>query len=156
MKIHLPIQCKDKDLNDNEKIFCFMMLMVSKKTNSPDWGKYEYTFHGRDVMHILDGNWGEKSLATLREIFDIGVLNQFTYRVSWKRPVCSRGMKKFPAWYEADLLDPSLFVMYGYLLGRLYDPDAIFNDSEDIVYEYQGTQNAQVHHLYASYRLNDL
>lgn len=154
MKIHLPIQCQKVELTDNEKIFCFMMLMVSKKANSKDWGKYEYTFHGRDVMHILGGKWGDSSMNNLREIFDIGVLNQYTYRVSWKRPMCSKGMLKFPAWYETDLNDPSLFVMYGYLLGRLYDPKSIFSDEEELIYDYVGTKNAQVHHLYASYRLN--
>ena len=153
MKIKLPTQCRDLNLNDREKIFAWLIYEAAIKLKTKDWYKYEFNFHSRDINHILGKPAANPAFKNLRKVFNIGVLNEWTVSVNWIKPRFAGNRHQFPDSYEDTLKDPELFVMYAYLLGRCVSKETLFADESHLLYEkWHRPANGQIEYLYSSYR----
>jgi hypothetical protein len=152
MKIELPVQAQDYKLTDREKIFCFLMTQVSKGMENSTWKSTEFQFYNQDVNTIL----GEKLAHRKRvlNIFTIGRFNEYTCRVRWIKPmpVHHAGVQaRYPQTYWDEITDESVFPLFMYLLGRLYDTTSLFNENQDIgLYKSGGIQNWKISEIYRS------
>lgn len=160
MNIELPIQCKGLKLTDREKIFCWVIIELTKKMKTARWPEYALILHKRDVNHILK-KIELSGFKNLHRIFDLGILNEHTLSVSWKHPIkmnpSGPGSKR-PVGYIDQLEDPEFFVMYAYLLGRMVGDSNIFSDEPRTLYT--GAEavpvNVPIHYLYKSYYQDEL
>jgi hypothetical protein len=160
MKIEIPVQFENIELSDREKIMAWVMVQLSRKMRTKNWGKYTYVLHKRDVNHILKRT-EDPYLVNLRKVFDIGVLNRFTIAFSWKKVIHMSGGPGMlaPKTFDTTIEDPHFFIMYSFLLGRMVGDSNIFNeDEETVLYESTTTASANqlIHRLYKSYYGDEL
>ena len=160
MNIELPIQFKNIELTDREKIFAWMIVELSKKLRTSKWTQYTFFLCRQDVAHILKRT--EKHyFGNLHEVFKVGVLNKFTVAVSWLNPIKvtdSGPCSVLPATYTDKLESDEFIVMYAYLLGRMASNGDIFNDNDEVLKQRSTTHpiNRSIHMLYKSYYADEL
>lgn len=160
MNIELPVQCKGLKLTDREKIFCWVIVELTKKMKTVKWSQYALILHKRDVNHILK-KIELSGFKNLHSIFNIGILNENTLSVSWKKPIkmnLSGPGAKRPDSYIDQIEDPEFFVMYAYLLGRMVGDSNIFSDEPKTLYTVKQSTpvNVPIHYLYKSYYQDEL
>jgi hypothetical protein len=152
MKIELPIQAKDYDLNDREKIFCFLMVQISKGMKSSEWKNTEFQFYTPDINTILDVPL--KYRKRVLNIFTIGRFNEHTCRVRRinPKPVHTAGAQSwYPKTYTDELTEGNHIELYMYMLGRLYDPTSLFSENQKPgLYKNQGKQNTNISEIFRS------
>lgn len=131
MILKVPTYTLNQELNDNEKVFCALMLFLSRAEGK----KYRYHFYAEDIKYML-GHLKEKQgilgveeyslasidikLGKLRELFDISVLNYHTWGVSFPKDIPYEYMSSsgWIKWTEVVITDPFAIKVWCYLVGR--------------------------------------
>ena len=167
MKIYLPTSCKDLNLSDRQKVFCWLMLETSHALKNTQWPQYTYNFYKQDINHIL-GTSRNSSFALghkytnagpyeeLSEIFEFGFVSTHSFLVRWKKyKLAGRTGKnrRYMAKYIDEISDPDVIMMLMYLMGRFVG-DSIFSDEVDTIREKEYPKNIFLNNMYKSYYHN--
>ena len=135
IKIKLPSTCQHLDLSDAEKVIANLMLniayiesrFVEGKEAKRQWMKTEYYFYNSDLGRIMNtqklcGN------SPLNEAFRIGLLNEFTIAIMFKKPIAKFGGT--PDFYHDTIKDIKSIKNHAYLMGRFSYPEGIVSKED--------------------------
>lgn len=139
MEIKLPIQAKGLNLNDREKILAWLITESFAALYSPVWDQYSLNFYKKDLNIVL-GNQ-TMDMGDLEKIFKFGYIDKQNTLISFINPIKALHngpAARHPKTYMDKITDSSLFLIYAYLIGRVIDRRAIFDDDNDNLFREKG------------------
>lgn len=145
MTIRLPIQCKGLELTDHEKLLSFVIMESYRALDMQDWFKYTLGFYAPDINRII-GRAYVNPVKNLESVFQTAKLNGYTRTFKFKnpQPLAQGNNYKVPAYFESEIHDAKVILLYVYLLGRFADPKSIISEDNSIL---RGSERSKAHHI---------
>ena len=147
MKLKLPTTCQGFELDDREKVIANLMLNIAyidyKQTDErayTGWKDTEYYFYKKDLGRIMNTESLTSSYSTLREIFYIGQLNEFTISMRFIKAENKYGGS--PDFYFDELTEEKYIRLHYYLMGRLSYPEGVIEEDGQINISHPIRKNA--------------